>query len=207
MFKEFKEFAMRGNVLDLAIGVIIGVAFGGVVTSLVNDIIMPPIGMAMGGIDFKDYFIALRATDLTSLDAVKKAGVPVIAYGQFLNTVINFLIVAFAIFLLVKQVNRFQRPAAVTTKDCPFCFSSIPLKGEPVPELHFGSGQDGASDFMTIHRIAVLMLASSARSPSNGAERTSGQSRRIRKRKSSASLKQCRRKSIPGVRPKASGRR
>ena len=119
MFKEFKEFAMRGNVLDLAVGVIIGVAFGGVVTSLVNDIIMPPIGMAMGGIDFKDYFIALRATDLTSLDAVKKAGVPVIAYGQFLNTVFNFLIVAFAIFLLVKQVNRFQRPAAVADQGLP----------------------------------------------------------------------------------------
>ena len=133
MFKEFKEFAMRGNVLDLAVGVIIGVAFNGVVTSLVNDIIMPPIGMAMGGIDFKDYFIALRATDLTSLDAVKKAGIPVIAYGQFLNTVFNFLIVAFAIFLLVRQVNRLQRPAAVTTKDCPFCFSSIPLKASRCP--------------------------------------------------------------------------
>lgn len=134
MFKEFKEFAMRGNVLDLAVGVIIGAAFGGIVTSLVNDIIMPPIGMAMGGIDFKDYFIALRATDLTSLDAVKKAGIPVIAYGQFLNTVFNFLIVAFAIFLLIKQVNRFQRPAAVTTKDCPFCFSAIPVKASRCPQ-------------------------------------------------------------------------
>jgi large conductance mechanosensitive channel len=134
MFKEFKEFAMRGNVVDLAVGVIIGVAFGGIVTSLVNDIIMPPIGMAMGGIDFKDYFIALRATDLTSLDAVKKAGIPVIAYGQFLNTVFNFLIVAFAIFLLLKQVNRFQRPAAVTTKECPFCFSAIPLKASRCPQ-------------------------------------------------------------------------
>jgi large conductance mechanosensitive channel len=133
MFKEFKEFAMRGNVIDLAVGVVIGAAFGGIVTSLVNDIIMPPIGMAMGGIDFKDYFIALRATDLTSLDAVKKAGIPVIAYGQFINVVFNFLIVAFAIFLLVKQVNRFQRPAAVTTKDCPFCFSAIPLKASRCP--------------------------------------------------------------------------
>jgi large conductance mechanosensitive channel len=133
MFKEFKEFAMRGNVIDLAVGVVIGAAFGGIVTSLVNDIIMPPIGMAMGGIDFKDYFIALRATDFTSLDAVKKAGIPVIAYGQFINVVFNFLIVAFAIFLLVKQVNRFQRPAAVTTKDCPFCFSAIPLKASRCP--------------------------------------------------------------------------
>jgi large conductance mechanosensitive channel len=133
VFKEFKEFAMRGNVLDLAVGVIIGAAFGGIVTSLVNDIIMPPIGMAMGGIDFKDYFIALRATDATSLDAVKKAGVPVIAYGQFLNTVFNFLIVAFAIFLLVKQVNRFQKPVAVAARDCPFCLTTIPLKASRCP--------------------------------------------------------------------------
>jgi large conductance mechanosensitive channel len=134
MFKEFKEFAMRGNVLDLAVGVIIGVAFGGVVTSLVNDIIMPPIGMAMGGFDFKDHFIALKSTDLTTLDAVKKAAVPVIAYGNFINTVINFLIVAFAIFLLVKQVNRFQKPAVVATKDCPFCASTIPVKALRCPQ-------------------------------------------------------------------------
>jgi large conductance mechanosensitive channel len=133
MFKEFKEFATRGNVLDLAIGVIIGLAFGAVVTSLVNDIIMPPIGMLMGGVDFKDYFIALKSTDLTTLDAVKKAAVPVIAYGNFLNTVINFLIVAFAIFLLVKQVNRFRTPAAVTTKDCPFCSTAIPIKATRCP--------------------------------------------------------------------------
>jgi large conductance mechanosensitive channel len=133
MFKEFKEFAMRGNVLDLAVGVIIGAAFGGVVTSLVNDVIMPPIGMLMGGLDFKDYFIPLKSTDLTTLDAVKKAAVPVIAYGNFLNTVINFLIVAFAIFLLIKQVNRFQRPAAVTTKDCPFCSTPIPIKATRCP--------------------------------------------------------------------------
>lgn len=133
MLKEFKEFAMRGNVLDLAIGVIIGAAFGLIVTSLVNDIIMPPIGMAMGGLDFKEYFIPLRATDLTSLDAVKKAGVPVIAYGQFINHVINFLIVAFCIFLIVKQVNRLQKPAAVTTKECPFCLSNIPLKATRCP--------------------------------------------------------------------------
>ena len=164
MFKEFKEFAMRGNVLDLAVGVIIGAAFGGVVTSLVNDIIMPPIGMAMGGIDFKDYFIALRATDLTSLDAVKKAGVPVIAYGQFLNTVFNFLIVAFAIFLLVKQVNRFQRPAA----------SQRPRTAH-FASARFLSKRAGARTaprfwtrwykrLMKLHRIAVLMSASPARS-------------------------------------------
>src|SRR3712207_3634885 len=123
MLKEFKEFAMRGNVLDLAVGVIIGAAFGGIVTSLVNDVLMPPLGLLMGGMDFKDYFVALRATDVTTLDAAKKAGVPVIAYGQFINTVLNFLIVAFCIFLLVKQVNRLQKPAtasdaAPATKEC-----------------------------------------------------------------------------------------
>ena len=134
MFKEFKEFAMRGNVVDLAVGVIIGAAFGAIVTSLVNDVVMPPIGMLMGGLDFKDYFIALKPTDLTSLDAVKKAGVPVIAYGQFLNNILNFLIVAFCIFLIVKQVNRLRAPAAITTKECPFCFSTIPIKAVRCPQ-------------------------------------------------------------------------
>ena len=135
MFKEFKEFAMRGNVMDLAIGVIIGAAFGGIVTSLVNDVIMPPIGLALGGLDFKDYFVALKATDLRTYDEVKKAGVPVIAYGQFLTTVLNFLIVAFCIFLLVKQINRFNKPAveAPSTKDCPFCMSSISAKAIKCP--------------------------------------------------------------------------
>jgi large conductance mechanosensitive channel len=133
MLKEFKEFAMRGNVLDLAIGVIIGAAFGLVVASLVTDILMPPIGAAMGDLDFKDYFIPLKATDATSLDAAKKAGVPVIAYGQFLNQVINFLIVAFCIFLIVKQANRLQGPAAPTTKDCPFCFTAIPIQATRCP--------------------------------------------------------------------------
>lgn len=136
MLTEFKEFAMRGNVLDLAIGVIIGAAFGSIVTSLVNDVIMPPIGMAMGGIDFKNYFIALRATDAATLDAAKTAGVPVIAYGQFLNTVFNFLIVAFCIFLLVKQINRLKKPTpeAPSSKDCPFCFSGIPVKAVRCPQ-------------------------------------------------------------------------
>jgi large conductance mechanosensitive channel len=136
MFKEFKEFAMRGNVLDLAIGVIIGAAFGGIVTSLVSDVIMPPIGLALGGLDFKDYFVALRATDLRTYDEVKKAGVPVIAYGQFLTTVLNFLIVAFCIFLLVKQINRFNKPvaAAPSTKECPFCMSSISAKALRCPQ-------------------------------------------------------------------------
>ena len=131
MLKEFKEFAMRGNVIDLAVGVIIGAAFGGVVTSLVTDVIMPPIGQMMGGLDFKDLFVPLDGAAYKSLDEARKASAAVIAYGNFVNTVINFLIVAFAIFILVKQVNRFKPPApapAPSTKDCPFCGMPIPLK-------------------------------------------------------------------------------
>jgi large conductance mechanosensitive channel len=136
MLKEFKEFAMRGNVLDLAIGVIIGAAFGAIVASLVSDIIMPPIGMVLGGLDFKDLFIALNGQSYASLAAAKAAGAPVIAYGNFLNTIINFLIVAFAIFLLVRQVNRLKRPASAevpSTKDCPACAMSIPAKAIRCP--------------------------------------------------------------------------
>jgi large conductance mechanosensitive channel len=128
MLKEFKEFAMRGNVLDLAVAVIIGAAFTLIVNSLVADIIMPPLGLLMGGMDFKDLFITLRGGPYQSLAQAKVAGAPVIAYGNFINTVINFLIVAFAIFLLVKQVNRFKKPVASTTKECPQCASTIPIK-------------------------------------------------------------------------------
>src|SRR6266849_295503 len=110
MIKEFKEFAMRGNVVDLAVGVIIGAAFGAIVTSLVNDIIMPPIGQLMKGINCSDLFIALNGkTYATLADAVKDSA-PVIAYGKFLNTVLNFLIVAFVIFLMIKQINRLKKP-------------------------------------------------------------------------------------------------
>ncbi len=112
MFKEFKEFAIRGNVIDLAVGIIIGAAFTSVVNSLVNDIIMPPIGYIMNGIDFSNFFITLRGEDYTSLQAAKDAGAVTINYGVFLNAIINFLIVAFAVFLLVKQVNRFRRQEA-----------------------------------------------------------------------------------------------
>jgi len=136
MFKEFKEFAMRGNVIDLAVGVIIGAAFGAVVTSMVNDVIMPPIGKLMGNVDFKDFFIALDGSTYKSLDEVKKAGVPAIAYGNFINTIIGFLIVAFAVFLLVRQVNRFKGPApaaAPATKDCRFCGMSIPIQATRCP--------------------------------------------------------------------------
>jgi large conductance mechanosensitive channel len=138
MFEEFKKFVMRGNVLDLAVGVIIGVAFGAVVASLVNDIIMPPIGRLMGGMDFKDLFVALDGNSYKSLDEVKKAGAPAIAYGNFVNTVINFLIVSFAIFILVKQVNRFKKPAPEApvpdTKECRFCGMNIPVKATRCPQ-------------------------------------------------------------------------
>lgn len=140
MLKEFKEFALRGNVIDLAVGIIIGAAFNGVVNSLVNDIIMPPIGMAIGGINFKDLFIALNGQQYRSLADAQAAGAPVIAYGQFINTVINFLIVAFVIFLLVRAINRMRkqregaRPEEPTTKTCPYCYSTIPIKATRCPE-------------------------------------------------------------------------
>ena len=137
MLKEFKEFVMRGNVLDLAIAVIIGAAFGGIVTSLVNDVLMPPLGLALGKVDFKDLFISLNGQSYPSLAAAKTAGAPVVAYGQFINTVINFLVVAFVIFLIVKQANRFKKPepapAAPSTKECPHCASTIPLKAVRCP--------------------------------------------------------------------------
>ncbi len=130
MLKEFREFIARGNVLDLAVAVVIGAAFGKIVSSLVEGVLMPPIGMALGNIDFSSLFIVLDHSKGTpeSLAAAKAAGVPVIAYGAFINDVVNFLIVAFAIFLIVKQTNRFRRPApaAPATKDCPKCLTSIP---------------------------------------------------------------------------------
>lgn len=136
MLQEFREFAMRGNVIDMAVGIIIGAAFGGIVTSLVNDVVMPPIGLALGAVDFSDLFINLSATDYPSLAAAREAGAPVIAYGAFINTVINFLIVAFVIFMLIKQLNRLKKPApaaAPTTKDCPRCATAIPLKATRCP--------------------------------------------------------------------------
>ena len=133
MLKDFKAFVMRGNVLDLAVAVIIGAAFGAIVTSLVNDIIMPPIGMALGHIDFKDLFVSLNGQSYPTLAAAKTAAAPVIAYGQFLNTVINFLIVAFVIFLVVRSASRFQRAPDATTKDCPFCSTAIPIPAKRCP--------------------------------------------------------------------------
>ena len=133
MLKEFKEFAMRGNVLDMAIGIIVGAAFGKIVTSFVNDVLMPPIGLLLGGTDFSSLFINLSGKPYATLVEAKAAGAATIRYGLFLNTVLDFVIVALAIFLLIRQVNRMTRkpaeaPAAPTTKACPYCLSSIPIK-------------------------------------------------------------------------------
>jgi large conductance mechanosensitive channel len=133
MFKEFKEFAMRGNVLDMAVGIIIGAAFGKIVSSFVADVLMPPIGLLLGKVDFSSLFLNLSGQTFPSLDAAKAAGAPTLNYGLFLNTVIDFLIVAFAIFLLIRQVNRLmpkkeEAPAAPSTKECPRCLSPIPIK-------------------------------------------------------------------------------
>lgn len=131
MLKEFKEFAMRGNVLDMAIGIIIGGAFGKIISSLVGDVLMPPIGRLMGNLDFSNLFIALNGQAYDSLKAAKDAGAPTINYGLFLNTVIDFVIVAFVIFMLVKQMNRLKKEAPApspTTKECPYCLTQLPLK-------------------------------------------------------------------------------
>jgi large conductance mechanosensitive channel len=128
MLKEFREFIARGNVLDLAVAVIIGAAFGKIVTTLVDGIIMPPVGLLLGKVDFANLFIDLSGTHPASLDAAKKAGVPVLAYGAFLNEVISFVIIAVVIFLIVKSVNaRKKVEEAATTKDCPHCLTAIPL--------------------------------------------------------------------------------
>ena len=134
MFQEFRAFIARGNVVDLAVGVVIGAAFGAIVKSLVDGIVMPPIGMLLGGIDFSSLFYVLdtsKGVPVSLVDA-KEKGIPVIAYGQFINDVINFLIIAFVIFLVIRQYNRLKSEpeagATPTTKDCPYCLSTIPLK-------------------------------------------------------------------------------
>jgi len=143
MFKEFKDFAMRGNVVDMAVGIVIGAAFGTIVKSLVADVLMPPLGLLIGGVDFSQLFIVVQegaksAAPYVSLAAAEEAGAVLIRYGIFINTVISFIIVAFAIFMVVKGINNMRReeeapPAEPTTKDCQFCFSSIPIKASRCP--------------------------------------------------------------------------
>jgi large conductance mechanosensitive channel len=141
MFKEFKEFAMRGNVVDMAVGIIIGASFGVIVKSLVDDVLMPVIGLLMGNVDFANFFIVLKAGKVpgpyATLAEAKAATAVTMNYGLFINSIVTFLIVAFAVFLLIKQINAMKRkgeaPAAPTTKECPFCLSMVPLKATRCP--------------------------------------------------------------------------
>jgi large conductance mechanosensitive channel len=142
MLKDFKEFAMRGNVLDMAVGIIIGAAFGGIVNSLVSDVIMPPIGLILGNIDFSNFFLVLKegkvAGPYASIAAAKAAGAVSINYGVFVNTIVSFIIVAFAVFILVRNINKLRKkeeapPAVLTTKECTYCFTSIPIKATRCP--------------------------------------------------------------------------
>ena len=137
MWKEFKEFAMKGNVMDMAVGIIIGAAFGKIITSFVSDVLMPPIGLLLGKVDFSKLFISLSSQSFATLEEAKKAGVVTINYGLFINTVIDFLIVAFVIFMMIRQINRLKKepaPAAPTTKECTYCFSTIPIKATRCPD-------------------------------------------------------------------------
>jgi large conductance mechanosensitive channel len=137
MFKEFKEFALKGNVIDLAIGIIIGAAFNKVVQSFVNDIIMPPLGMILGNMDFSALFINLSGKTYETLSEAKKAGAATINYGLFINTIVDFTIMAFVVFIMVKQINRLKREApaapAPDTKDCPYCLSKVAEKAVRCP--------------------------------------------------------------------------
>jgi large conductance mechanosensitive channel len=143
MLKDFKEFAMRGSVVDMAVGIVIGAAFGSIVKSFVDDVLMPPIGLLLGNVDFSNLFITLKegakaAGPYASLAAAKAAGAVTLNLGLFINTVISFLIIAFAVFLVIKGLNRMKReeaapPAEPTTKECPFCLSTIPLKATRCP--------------------------------------------------------------------------
>ena len=139
MLKEFREFAMRGNVVDMAVGIIIGAAFGGIVKSVVDDVIMPPIGLLLGNVDFSNLFITLKqgaaAGPYATLELARKAGAVTLNFGAFFNTIVSFVIVAFSVFLLVKGMNQLKRqqaaaPAAPTTKECPHCLSAIPIKAK-----------------------------------------------------------------------------
>jgi len=141
MLQEFKQFAMRGNVVDMAVGIIIGGAFGTIVKSLVDDVIMPPVGLLLGGVDFADLFITLRdgamAGPYTTLAAAREAGAVTLSYGLFINSIISFMIVAFAVFMLIKSINKLQpkvpEPVVAQTKECPFCYSAILLQATRCP--------------------------------------------------------------------------
>jgi large conductance mechanosensitive channel len=137
MLKEFRAFAMRGNVIDLAVGVIIGAAFGKIISSFVNDLLMPPIGLLLGKVDFTNLYISLTGEKYSSLAEAQAAGAPTFNYGLFINNVIDFLIVAFIIFLLIRAINRLSRkeekPADVTTRECPFCLTNINKKATRCP--------------------------------------------------------------------------
>jgi large conductance mechanosensitive channel len=133
MLEEFKRFAMRGNVIDMAVGVIIGAAFGKIVTSFTSDVLMPPIGLLLGKVDFSNLFINLSGPSYTTLADAKKAGAPTVNIGVFLNTILDFVIIAFVLFLMIRQLNRFLAPAPPppgepTQKDCPYCLSQVPIK-------------------------------------------------------------------------------
>ncbi len=143
MLKEFKEFVARGNVIDLAVGVMIGGAFGKIVSSLVNDVVMPPLGLVLGKVNFADRFLNLSGTPYASLADAKAAGAATLNYGAFLNSIVEFVLIALALFIIIRQINRLKGPAPVaapTTKECPFCFTSIPLQATRCPnctsELH-----------------------------------------------------------------------
>lgn len=143
MFKEFKEFAMRGNVVDMAVGIILGAAFGTIVRSLVSDVIMPPIGLLLGNVDFTNLYVLLKsgmevAAPYASLADAQAAGAVTLNYGMFINTIISFVIMAFAVFMIIRNINRLKRqetpaPAEPTTKECPHCFSAIPIKAKRCP--------------------------------------------------------------------------
>ena len=137
MLKEFRDFAMRGNVIDLAVGVIIGGAFGKIITSFVSDVLMPPFGLLLGRVDFSNLFLSLNGQSYKTIADAQAAGAPTLNYGLFLNATIDFLIVAFIIFLFIRTMNQLQKPAPATapaTKDCPYCYSAIPIKATRCPQ-------------------------------------------------------------------------
>ena len=148
MLKEFKEFVTRGNVIDMAVGIVIGVAFGAIIASLVSDVIMPPIGLLLGNVDFANLFVVLKegeiAAPYATLKDAQAAGAVTLNYGMFINTIITFLIVAFAIFLVIRYLARLKKEPEPTTKDCPYCLSAIPIKASRCPQCTSEVGAAGS---------------------------------------------------------------